>query len=101
GPEFTSVIFDNWASEHSVRLDFIAPGKPSQNGFIESFNGRLRDECLNLTRYRTLFEAQAELEIWRIDYNKMRPHSSVRDKVPDEIWHRFRGDLEKTINLTG
>jgi putative transposase len=75
GPEFTSLVFDAWAAEHRIGLGFIAPGKPNQNGFIESFNGRLRDECLNLRRFRTLAEASAELEIWRNDYNATRPHS--------------------------
>ncbi len=100
GPEFTGLVFDSWAAEHNISLDFIKPGKPSQNGFVESFNGRLRDECLNISRFRTLAEALVELDIWRQDYNKLRPHSSLGDRVPDELWLSFRRDQEKVLRLT-
>ena len=69
---------DAWAYAHDVRLDFIRPGKPVENAFIESFNGRLRDECLNSHVFASVAEAQAILDAWREDYNHVRPHSACR-----------------------
>jgi putative transposase len=97
GPEFTGVVFDSWARDRKVSLDFITPGRPSENGFVESFNGRLRDECLNVSRFRTLLEAQAVINSWCNDYNNVRPHSSLRDRVPDEIWKSFQKDLDLAV----
>lgn len=77
GPEFISKALDLWAVENKVRLRFIAPGKPVQNAFIESFNGRLRDECLNEHIFVNLHNAQQIIESWRQDYNTNRPHSSL------------------------
>lgn len=77
GPEFTSRAFDAWAFRRGVRLQFIRPGKPVENAFIESFNGRLRDELLNETLFRSLPQARVVLEAWRCDYNAERPHSSL------------------------
>ncbi len=85
GTEFTSSHFDAWAHRHGIRLDFIAPGKPVQNTYIESFNGRLRDECLNQHWFRSLAEARETLAAWREEYNKTRPHSSLGD-VPPEVF---------------
>ncbi len=85
GTEFTSSHFDAWAHRRGIRLDFIAPGKPVQNTYIESFNGRLRDECLNQHWFGSLAEAQAHLATWRKEYNKTRPHSSLGD-VPPEVF---------------
>jgi putative transposase len=82
GTEFTSKHFDAWAYQRSIKLDFIRPGKPVENCFIESFNGRVRDECLNVHWFETLDEARKILEDWRSDYNEMRPHSSLADQVP-------------------
>jgi putative transposase len=84
GPEMTSRALDQWAYERGVRLRFIAPGKPVENCFIESFNGRLRDECLNLHWFRNLAEARKIVEEWRLDYNQARPHSSLRGLTPEE-----------------
>jgi putative transposase len=83
GPEFISRVLDQWAYKHKVHLDFIEPGKPIQNAHIESFNGRYRDECLNLHYFTDLQEAREITETWRIDYNTFRPHSSIHGLTPD------------------
>ncbi len=77
GTELTSNAILNWADETGVGWNYIAPGKPQQNGFNESFNGRLRDELLNETLFRSLHHARAVLEDWRRDYNEQRPHSKL------------------------
>jgi putative transposase len=77
GPEFTSRAFIAWTIEHRVRHLLIEPGKPMQNGYIESFNGRFRDECLNEHWFQTLGQAREEIARWRRDYNEVRPHSSI------------------------
>lgn len=82
GSEFASRVMDAWAYRHGIQLDFIRPGKPVENGFIESFNGRLRDECLNVHVFFTLDDVREKLAQWREDYNHQRPHSSLRDKTP-------------------
>lgn len=82
GTEFTCKHFDAWAYQRKISLDFIRPGKPVENCFIESFNGRLRDECLNMHWFVGLDEARQVLEDWRRDYNTTRPHSSLADRVP-------------------
>ena len=79
GTEFTSNHFDAWAYESGIRLHFTAPGRPTQNGHIESFNGRLRDECLNANWFSSLEDARAALRAWRHDYNHERPHSALGD----------------------
>ena len=83
GPELRGSALDGWAHDNGVRLYFIDPGKPTQNAYIESFNGRFREECLNLNWFTTLSEAQRIIEDWRIDYNKRRPHSSLKYKTPE------------------
>jgi putative transposase len=83
GPEMTSRALDQWAYERGVRLRFIAPGKPVQNCFIESFNGRLRDECLNQHWFRNLSDARQIVEEWRLDYNQVRPHSALGGLSPE------------------
>ncbi|TMG01584.1 MAG: IS3 family transposase [Chloroflexi bacterium] len=85
GPELTSRALDQWAYERGVRLRFIEPGKPVQNAFIESFNGRLRDECLNEHWFLTLVHAREVIEEWRIDYNQRRPHSALGNLTPLEF----------------
>lgn len=85
GPEFTSKILDRWAYEHCVELQFIEPGKPVQNAFVESFNGTMRNECLNEHWFLGLEDAQVLIEAWRIDYNTQRPHSSLGGKPPGEF----------------
>ena len=82
GPEFTSRAFMGWAQAHGIRHILIAPGKPMQNGYIESFNGKFRDECLNEQWFQTLSQARAAIAIWRKDYNEVRPHSSWRRMPP-------------------
>jgi putative transposase len=74
-----------WQQEHRVEWHYIAPGKPTQNGFIESFNGRLRDECLNEHLFANLAEARTIIEAWRIDYNTRRPHTSLDGLTPTEF----------------
>lgn len=82
GPEFIGRALDAWAYEHKVRLDFIQPGKPTQNAFVESFNGKFRDECLNQHWFVSLRHARAEIAIWRDDYNNIRPHSALANLAP-------------------
>ena len=85
GPEFVSAALDEWAHRHQVVLDFIDPGKPVQNAFIESFNGTFRDECLNESWFVSLADAQRTIEAWRIDYECERPHSRLKDLTPREF----------------
>ena len=84
GPEFISQAVDQWAYAHGVTLHFIDPGKPVQNAFIESFNGKFRDECLNQNWFENLEEARRIIEAWRVDYNTVRPHSSLGYRTPEE-----------------
>jgi putative transposase len=90
GPELTSKALDQWAYERGVRLRFIEPGKPVQNCFIESFNGRLRDECLNEHWFQSLPHARRVVEAWRTDYNRQRPHSSLGNRTPEEFRAAFK-----------
>jgi putative transposase len=85
GSEFASRAMEVWAYQASVQLDFIRPGKPVENGYIESFNGRLRDECLNGEIFFDLTDARAKLERWRRDFNEQRPHSALSDRTPQEF----------------
>ena len=82
GPEFTSRAFMAWAQAHGIRHLLIEPGRPMQNGYIESFNGKFRDECLNEHWFETLLQARAAIGVWRQDYNEVRPHSSCRRMPP-------------------
>lgn len=82
GPEFISTALDRWAFQHGVKLDFIQPGKPTQNAHVESFNGHFRDECLSQAYWPTVERARLEAELWRVDYNCVRPHSSLRYATP-------------------
>lgn len=85
GPEFTGQSMDAWAFEKGIKLDYIRPGKPVENAYIESFNGKFRDECLNEHWFVTLREAQVRIEAWREDYNCHRPHSSLGDLTPEQF----------------
>ena len=85
GPEFTGKAFDEWAYEKEVSLQFIRPGKPVENAYIESLNGRFRDECLNTHVFKNLLHARAHISAWRDDYNKVRPHSSLGNLSPQEF----------------
>lgn len=85
GPEFRGRALAAWSEERGVRLEFIQPGKPVQNAYVESFNGRLRDECLNANWFTSLADARQKIEWWRRDYNEQRPHSSLRYLSPAEF----------------
>lgn len=85
GSEFTSKAMDAWAFGKGIQLDFIRPGKPNENAFIESFNGKFRDECLNENWFVSLEEVRKTIEAWRIDYNEKRPHSSLGGLTPKEF----------------
>jgi putative transposase len=84
GPEFAGRVLDEWAYRKSVKLSFIRPGKPMENAYIESFNGRFRDECLNTNWFMNLKHARKVIEDWRRDYNEVRPHSSLKGATPKE-----------------
>jgi len=92
GTEYTSNAILGWADDTGVGWHYIAPGKPQQNGFNESFNGRLRDELLNETLFRSLPHARAVLEAWRRDYNEARPHSKLGWMTPKDYAHAISGD---------
>lgn len=85
GPEFTSRHLLAWCGERGIRLIHIQPGRPMQNGYNESFNGRLRDECLNAHCFHTLADARQKIEAWRVEYNAERPHSSLGYRTPNEF----------------
>jgi putative transposase len=102
GSEFTSRAFDAWAYARGVRIDFIQPGKPVQNCFIESFNGTFRDDCLNMHWFVSLADATRTIEAWRREYNEARPHSSLRGLTPAEFrqLHQQREEnLATTLGL--
>ena len=90
GAEFTGHLVDLWAYHHNVRIDFSRPGKPTDNAFIETFNGSLRDECLNLHWFDNLAEAKRLIEAWRIDYNVSRPHMGIGNIPPREYALQIR-----------
>ncbi len=85
GPEFTSRHFLAWSVERKIELVHIQPGKPTQNGRVESFHGRLREECLNVSWFHNLFDAKRKIAAWRKDYNEERPHSSLGYLTPNEF----------------
>jgi putative transposase len=91
GPEFVSKALDAWAYQRGVRLTFIRPGRPVENAYIESFNGRFRDECLNENWFLSLEHARRIIEKWRIDYNNERPHSSLGYLTPEEFIRQEAG----------
>jgi putative transposase len=94
GSEFISKDFDRWAYENGVTLDYSRPGKPTDNPFIESFNGSFRDECLNTNWFLSLEDARDKIESFRRDYNEFRPHSSLLGKTPDQIESEMQIDPE-------
>ena len=103
GSEFISRALDKWAYEHNVVLDFSRPGKPTDNAYIESFNGSFRDECLNAHWFLSLDDAREKIESWRRDYNEFRPHSSLNNLTPKEFsaYHRKRSSpsTQRQISL--
>ena len=100
GTELTSRAILQWQEDHAVAWHYIAPGKPMQNGFVESLNGRFRDECLNEHLFRSLPAARGIIENWRIDYNARRPHTSLGGLTPNEFATRSRRDhIENRVQL--
>jgi putative transposase len=85
GPEFISKALDNYSYQNNIKLEFSRPGKPVDNAHIESFNGSLRDECLNTNWFLSIEDAQSKLEAWRRDYNEFRPHSSLYNMTPSDF----------------
>ncbi len=98
GPEFTSRAFMAWAHSHGVRHILIEPGRPMQNGYIESFNGKFRDECLNEQWFETLHQARSAITAWRQDYNEVRPHSSVGRIPPARFAECIASALAMQLN---
>ena len=96
GTEFTSKAVDRWAYENRVTLHFITPGRPMENGYIESFHGRFREECLNEHWFLTLDDARETIENWRLDYNRLRPHSSIGYLTPEEFRMGYANVESKT-----
>lgn len=108
GPEFTSRALDQWAHKHGVKLHFIRPGKPMDNGYIESFNGKFRDEFLSEHWFESVAEAAEKAEAWRIDYNEQRPHQSLGRRTPAEVHADYErgfaastGSSATTVNASG
>jgi transposase InsO family protein len=97
GSEFTRRVLEAWAMEQGERLIFIRPGRPMENGFIESFNGRLRDECLNVEWFTSLEDARRQLATWRYHYNHERPHSALQDQTPASVAETHRTDWERRL----
>lgn len=99
GSEFTSNAILSWADQSRVEWHYIAPGKPMQNGFIESFNGRLRDELLNETLFTSLAQARVAIALWRADYNTARPHSQIAWQTPAEFASTFNPRRSLALRL--
>lgn len=97
GTEFTARHFDAWAYDRGVGVDFIDPGRPTQNGFIESFNGKLREECLNTHWFESFEHAQATIAEWVRDYNEARPHSGLDNLTPVAYTARVMGISEDRL----
>lgn len=100
GSEFISKDLDLWAYENNVTLDYSRPGKPTDNPYIESFNGSFRDECLNINWFLSLQDAKEKIELWREEYNGFRPHSSLNDFTPNEVHEEYQNSSEPLL-LTG
>ena len=101
GPEFAGLTLDRWVYREQVQLNFIQPGKPTQNAYVESFNGKFRDECLNENIFKNLDHAREVIENWRVDYNEQRPHSSLNKLTPSQFAanpHEGCFTIENTAN---
>lgn len=96
GPEFRSRYFNAWCKSHRIALEYITPGRPTQNGYIESFNGKLRDECLNLNCLRNLGDARERIGRWREHYNSSRPHSALGYLTPVQFAQKWSLALTRT-----
>ena len=101
GSEFISKEMDHWAYENKVTMDYSRPGKPTDNPFVESFNGSLRDECLNAHWFLSLEDAKEKIETWRKEYNEDRTHSSLNDITPAEFIEMYLANVESNNPLTG
>lgn len=101
GPEFRSIALDRWAHERGITLNFIEPGKPIQNAFVESFNGKLRDECLSQTWFTNLGHAERELAQWRQHYNHERPHESLGWRTPADAERAALNSPERLFGMAG
>lgn len=99
GSEFQSKEMDRWAYEHKVTMDYSRPGRPTDNPFVESFNGSFRDECLNAHWFLSLEDASEKIEVWRKEYNEYRPHSSIDNLTPMEFVTRHRQETRKKEGL--
>jgi putative transposase len=97
GSEFISRALDLWAYKNHIVLDYSRPGKPTDNPYIESFNGSFRDECLNVHWFLSLEDARQKIETWRIDYNRFRPHSAINDLTPEEMYENHKYGLKTNI----
>jgi putative transposase len=97
GPEFEGQVLDTWAYQAGVQLSFIRPGKPNENAYIESFNGKFRDECLNEHWFITMAQARWIIEEWRIEYNTERPHSSLGNLTPEEFAEKMFVGKQKVV----
>jgi len=93
GPEFAGTALDAWTYERKINHQFIQPGKPNQNAYVESFNGKVRDECLNEHWWRNIDHARNKIERWREDYNQVRPHSSLKNQTPNAFAKKSRAPL--------
>jgi putative transposase len=97
GSEFSSQAMDLWAYQHGVRIAFSRPGKPTDNAFVESFNGTFRAECLDAHWFTTLTETRQIVETWRREYNESRPHRALGERTPNE----FASQVAARRDLTG
>ena len=100
GPEFEGQVLDAWAYAAGVQLAFIRPGKPNENAYIESFNGKFRDECLNEHWFVSMTHARRVIEAWRIEYNTERTHSSLDDLTPEEFAMKLSQQSQQSVSLT-
>ncbi len=101
GSEFSGRLMDLWAYHHGVQIDFSRPGKPTDNSFVESFNGSFRDECLNVHWFESLEEAREKIETLRIDYNDSRPHQGLKDMTPTEFALKSRSNEFEMVPQAG
>ena len=103
GSEFISKVLDRWAYDHGVVMDFSRPGKPTDNALVESFNGTLRDECLNINWFLSMEDTREKIERWRVDYNEFRPHSSLGDLTPQQYAEQntTRPQRQESLLLAG
>lgn len=101
GSEFAGKAMDAWSYQYGVQLEFIRPGKPVDNSYIESFNGRLRDECLNVETFFDLNDVREKLSRWQLDYNQVRPHSALGDRAPEVFVREWRASSAAPLRTAG